>query len=105
MTDAVIRTAYSEDAANIAAIHEAAVTGELGRGCYSEAQIHAWAHPRPLARLREQITTRRFLIAESKGDPVGYAQLDVETATLALGLRPARPLASGSRSPPDGSGL
>ena len=82
MSEIVIREAGPEDAADIAAIHEAAVTGELGRGQYSKAQIDAWAHARTLSRLRAQIQTRRFFIAEDPSGPLAYAQLDLDTAAV-----------------------
>jgi GNAT superfamily N-acetyltransferase len=78
----VIRVAVPDDAASIAAIHEAAVTGERGRGDYDDGQIDAWAHPWTLAQLRERIGARRFLIAESASKPVAYAQLDVDAAVI-----------------------
>jgi putative acetyltransferase len=77
-----IRTASAADAAGIAMVHEAAVIGECGRGDYDDAQIEAWAHAQTPAELRERIGSRRFLIAESQSEPVGYAQLDVDAAIV-----------------------
>ena len=72
----VVRAALPDDAADIAAIHAAAVNGERGRGDYDDRQIAAWAHPRAPAELRERIGARRFYVAEAAAEPVGYAQLD-----------------------------
>jgi len=55
----VVRVAVPDDAADIAAIHEAAVNGERGGGDYDDRQIDAWARSRPLPDLRERIRSRQ----------------------------------------------
>lgn len=82
MGEIAIRRAGLDDAASIATVHEAAVNGERGRGDYDDVQIDAWAHPRTLAELNEQIGARRFFIAESPTRSLAYAQLDVGAATV-----------------------
>ena len=78
----VVRVAVPDDAADIAAIHEAAVNGERGGGDYDDRQIDAWARSRPLPDLRERIRSRQFFVASSASEPVGYAQLDVGAGVI-----------------------
>lgn len=81
-TEIAVRRAVPDDGATIASIHEAAVSGERGRGDYSDEQVSAWADAQTAAGLRERIGPRLFLIAEDPVGPVGYAQLDVRSAML-----------------------
>ena len=78
----IVRAAGPDDAASIAAIHEAAVNGERGGGDYDDPQIDAWAHSRPLPELRERIGSRLFFMANCASEPVGYAQLDVGAGVM-----------------------
>jgi len=82
VSEITIRAAVPGDAERIAAIHHEAVVGERGRGDYDGVQIDAWAHAHTAAELREPMATRLFLVAESAGEPVGYAQLDLDKALI-----------------------
>jgi putative acetyltransferase len=77
-----IRGAGPGDVAAIASIHEAAVRGATVKAHYSDAQIDAWAQPRTVSRLREQIESRRFFVALADKQPIAYAQLDLKAAVL-----------------------
>lgn len=77
-----VRLATLDDAATIAGIHEAAVSGERGRSDYSDEQLDAWAYAQTAEGLRERIGLRLFLIAEDSNGPLGYAQLDVAASVL-----------------------
>jgi N-acetylglutamate synthase-like GNAT family acetyltransferase len=77
-----IRAAGPADAPAIATIHEAAVRGATVALHYSDAQIDAWAQPRTVSRLREQIDSRRFFIAQADERPIAYAQLDLAAAII-----------------------
>jgi putative acetyltransferase len=81
-TEIAVRRAAPDDAATIATIHEAAVSGERGRADYSDEQLAVWARAQTAAELRERVGRRLFFIAEDLNGPVGYAQLDVATAVL-----------------------
>ena len=77
-----VRSARPHDASTIAALHEAAVHGERGRGDYDDRQIDAWARSPGPADLADRIRTRHFLLAEAGAAAVGYAQLDVDASTV-----------------------
>jgi len=77
-----VRRAVPDDAAAIATVHEAAVSGERGRGDYGDEQLEAWAQAQTTERLRVRLGPRLFLIAEDARGPVGYAQLDIATGVL-----------------------
>ena len=77
-----IRAAGPAAAPAIATIHEAAVRGATVALHYSDAQIDAWAQPRTVSRLREQIDSRRFFIAQADERPIAYAQLDLAAAII-----------------------
>ena len=77
-----IRAAGPSDAEVIATIHEAAVRGATVALHYGGAQIEAWAQPRAVSRLQEQIGSRRFFIAQADERPVAYAQLDLAAAVI-----------------------
>ena len=81
-TEISIREAGPGDAAAIATIHEAAVRGPTVGACYDHAQIEAWAQPHAAPQLAERIAARRFFIAAAQGQPIAYAQLDLEAATI-----------------------
>jgi putative acetyltransferase len=89
VTPIIIREANADDAATIAAIHEAAVLGERGRSPYSVEQLEAWARRSPTARLSSQASRRRFFLVIEAGVPLAYAQLDLERGVLrSLYVRP-----------------
>jgi ribosomal protein S18 acetylase RimI-like enzyme len=77
-----IRGAGPADAPAIATIHEAAVRGATVKAHYSGAQIGAWAQPRMVSRLWEQIESRHFFVAMADGQPIAYAQLDPKAAVI-----------------------
>jgi putative acetyltransferase len=81
-TKIAVRRAAPDDAASIASIHEAAVSGERGRGDYSDEQLAAWAGAQAPEGLRKRIGPRLFLIAEDAHGPLGYAQLDISAGVL-----------------------
>lgn len=82
MGEIAIRVAGPNDVAGMAAVHETAVGGERGGGTYDDELIDAWAHALTLAELRERLAARRFFIAESPSEPIAYAQLDLDAASL-----------------------
>ena len=77
-----IRAAGPSDAEVIATIHETAVHGATVALHYGGGQIEAWAQPRTVSRLREQIGSRRFFMALAGERPVAYAQLDLAVAVI-----------------------
>ncbi len=81
-TEISLREAGTSDAAAIAAIHEAAVRGAAAGAHYGKAQIDAWAQPHALSRLRQQIGSRRFLVAAAGDQLIAYAQLDLQAAVI-----------------------
>lgn len=69
-----IRTATSDDAARIAAVHEAAIY-ELGPAAYDDDQVAAWADP------SEEPTPEdddHWIVAERERSVVGWGRLDVD---------------------------
>jgi N-acetylglutamate synthase-like GNAT family acetyltransferase len=75
--DIWIREATASDAVDIASVHARAVLA-VDRRYYSDQEIASWSgrvNPRGAQRLSELLRTSVFLVAETEGRIVGFAQL------------------------------